>query len=111
MHTTDFDGQPVVTDRLHWVLTEAIGAAAALLAVTGDQLCDDWYRRFWDHADTAFRDHEHDSWRHELDERLQPSARTWAGKPDLYHAVQATLVPRLPVTASLAGALRAGLLR
>jgi sulfoquinovose isomerase len=111
VYTTDFDGRPVVTDRLHWVLTEAIGAAAALLAITGEQQYDDSYRMFWDHADVAFRDHEHGSWRHELDERLQPSARTWAGKPDVYHAVQATLIPRLPVTASLAGALGAGLLR
>ena len=93
MYTTDFDGRPVVTDRLHWVLTEAIGAAAALLAVTGEQQYDDWYRTFWDHADAAFRDREHGSWRHELDERLQPSARTWAGKPDVYHALQATLIP------------------
>ena len=48
--------------------------------------------------------------RHELDDRLQPSERTWAGKPDVYHALQATLIPRLPVTPSLAGALRGGLL-
>jgi sulfoquinovose isomerase len=111
VYTTDFDGRPVVTDRMHWVLTEAIGAAAALLAVTGDQRYDGSYRTFWDHADAVFRDHEHGSWRHELDERLQPAARTWAGKPDVYHAVQATLIPRLPVTASLAGALGAGMLR
>ena len=36
VYTTDLDGRPVVTERLHWVLTEAIGAAAALHAVTGD---------------------------------------------------------------------------
>jgi len=32
------------------------------------------------------------------------------GKPDIYYAVQATLLPRLSMTSSLAGALRAGLL-
>ena len=32
----------------------------------------------------------------------------WSGKPDVYHSLQATLIPRLPVTPSLAGALRDG---
>ena len=110
VYTTDFDGQPVVTDRLHWVLAEGIGAAAALHAVTGGEEYDRWYQRFWDFADLWFRDREHGSWQHELDDQLRPSDRTWAGKPDVYHALQATLLPRLPVTASLAGALRDGLL-
>ena len=110
VYTTDFDGQPVVTDRLHWVLAEGIGAAATLHAVTGAETYDRWYQTFWDFADAWFRDREHGSWRHELDEHLRPSDRTWAGKPDVYHALQATLLPRLPVTPSLAGALRDGLL-
>jgi sulfoquinovose isomerase len=95
----------VVAERLHWVLTEAIGAAAALHAATAAAEYDDLYRSFWDHADVAFRDRERGSWRHELDDRLQPSERTWTGKPDVYHALQATLIPRLPLTASVAGAL------
>ncbi len=106
VYTTDLDGRPVATERMHWVLTEAIGAAAALHAVTGADEYDRWYRTFWDVADEQFRDRERGSWRHELDERLQPSDRTWTGKPDVYHALQATLIPRLPVTSSVAGALR-----
>ena len=39
-----------------------------------------------------------------------PSGTVWTGKPDIYHAFQATLVPRLPLTPTLAGALRDGLL-
>ncbi len=35
---------------------------------------------------------------------------TWNGKPDTYHAFQATLIPRLPLTPALAPALRDGLL-
>ena len=35
---------------------------------------------------------------------------TWAGKPDTYHAFQATLIPRLPLAPTLAEALRRGLL-
>ena len=36
-YTTDLDGRPVVADRLHWPVTEAIGAAAALHETTGDE--------------------------------------------------------------------------
>lgn len=32
--------------------------------------------------------------------------RTWHGKPDVYHAIQATLVPRLPLAPTFARALR-----
>ena len=34
----------------------------------------------------------------------------WNGKPDTYHAFQATLIPRLPLMLTLAAALRDGLL-
>ena len=108
VYTTSLDGEPAVSDRLHWVVTEAIGAAAALHAVTGDVVYEHWYRTCWDFAGLHLRDSERGSWRHELDERLAPSERTWRGKPDVYHAIQATLLPRLPVAPSLAGALRAG---
>jgi sulfoquinovose isomerase len=40
-----------------------------------------------------------------------PAARTWTGRPDVYHALQATLIPRLPLAPTLATALRSGLLR
>jgi hypothetical protein len=30
----------------------------------------------------------------------------WSGKPDLYHALQASLIPALPPAASLVGAIR-----
>ena len=50
------------------------------------------------------------SWHHELAPDLSPSSVTWPGKPDTYHAFQATLIPRLPLTPTLAAALRDGLL-
>ena len=109
VYTTDLDGRPVVTDRLHWVVAEAIGAAATLHAVTGEDEYEDWYRRLWDFAELHLIDRRRGSWHHELDDALAPSERTWAGKPDVYHAFQATLIPRLPPSPSLAGALRDGL--
>ncbi|MEK1840907.1 MAG: sugar isomerase, partial [Pseudomonas sp.] len=42
---------------------------------------------------------------HELDPQNRPSADIWAGKPDLYHAWQAVLIPRLPLAPSMATAL------
>ena len=111
VYTTDLAGAPVVARRLHWVVAEAIGAAAVLHAVTGDAAYESWYRQVWDFADIHLRDRIHGSWRHELDAKLRPVERAWSGKPDVYHALQATLIPRLPPLGSLAGALRAGALR
>ncbi len=109
VYTTDLDGRTVVAERMHWVITEAIGAAAALHKATGDDAYEARYREWWDFADRHFRDPERGSWRHELDEALEPSDQTWSGKPDVYHALQATLLPRLPLAPSLAGALLAGM--
>ena len=95
-------------DRLHWPVTEAIGAAAALHEVTGVEEYERWYRTCWDFAAAYLIDPRRGSWHAELDESLQPSEQTWSGKPDVYHALQATLIPRLPVRPSLAGALRDG---
>ena len=53
-----------------------------------------------------FLDEAGGSWWHELSPSLSPSTTTWDGKPDVYHAVQATLLPRLSVSTSLATALQ-----
>ena len=108
VYTTGLDGRPVVADRLHWPVTEAIGAAAALHAVTGEGDYERWYRSCWDFAGTHLLDRARGSWHAELDDGLQPREHTWSGKPDVYHSLQATLIPRLPVGPSLAGALRDG---
>jgi len=105
VYTTDFDGRPVVRSRLHWVLAEAIGAAWALGRELRDPAYGDWYAAWWAHAERYFVDRAAGSWRHELDARNQPAATVWAGKPDVYHAYQAALLPSLPPAASFAGAL------
>ena len=110
VYTTDHDGRPVVADRLHWVIAEAIGAAAALHHATGEDAYERWYRTLWDYAALHLLDRERGSWHHELDEHDRPSAGMWQGKPDAYHAVQATLIPRLPLAPGMAAALRQGLL-
>ena len=93
---------------MHWVAAEATATAAVLHAVTGEESYATWYQTFWDHIDFALRDREGGSWWHELDSANRPSATVWSGKPDTYHALQATLVPRLPVAPSFATALAPG---
>lgn len=106
VYTTDLTGKPVVSRRFHWVVTEAIGAASVLHIATGEARFERWYQRFWEFADIYLRDAVNGSWHHELDEELKPVQLTWPGKPDIYHAFQATLIPRLPVCGSIAGGLR-----
>jgi mannose/cellobiose epimerase-like protein (N-acyl-D-glucosamine 2-epimerase family) len=105
VYTLDWENRPVVRHRLHWTHAEAAAASAALLQRTGEQQYEIWYRTFWEFNQTLFIDDEHGSWRHELNPQNEPSADIWPGKPDLYHAYQATLLPVLPLAQSLATAL------
>jgi sulfoquinovose isomerase len=110
VYTVDWSGTPVVRERMHWVAAEATATAAALFRATGEESYADWYATWWQHIAACFADRERGSWRHELSPTNQPSSATWQGKPDTYHAFQATLVPRLPLAPTLAAALRDGLL-
>jgi sulfoquinovose isomerase len=110
VYTVDWSGTPVVRERMHWVAAEATATAAALFRATGEESYADWYATWWQHIAACFVDRERGSWRHELSPANQPSSATWQGKPDTYHAFQATLVPRLPLAPTLAAALRDGLL-
>lgn len=108
VYTTDWDGTPVVRERMHWVTAEAISAAACLLHRTNDSRFAEWYATWWDYAERYLLDHDRGSWFHELDTDNRPAGTVWPGKPDLYHAVQATLVPRLPLRPMLARAVADG---
>ena len=107
VYTTDWDGRPVVHDRMHWVLAEAVAAAAVLHTATGEGRYAHDRDRFWAHARRFHLDLERGSWIHQLDRHNRPASSVWAGKPDLYHAVQATLIPRSPLEPGLAAALAA----
>ena len=109
VYTTDWSGRPVVTQRMHWVLAEAISAAAALGDATGEPVYEQHYRRYWDwaHAHLIGPD---GSWQHELDEHNRPAATVWPGRPDLYPSVHAVLLPRLPLAPTTPTAIARGLL-
>ena len=105
VYTLDWNNQAVVRHRLHWTHAEASAAASALLKRTGDEQYETWYRLFWEFCETNFIDRCNGSWHHELNPQNVPSADIWPGKPDLYHAWQAVLIPRLPLAPSMATAL------
>ena len=109
VYTVDWGGKPVVRQRMHWVLAEAISAAATLYTVTGEESDRQRYNTWWNYAESRLLDRELGSWHHELDPSNRPAATVWPGKADAYHAVQATLLPQLPLRASVAAALRDGI--
>jgi len=94
VYTTDWDGTPVVRDRMHWVVCEAICAAAALSDSTGEPAYDELYRTWWSHAVEHWIDPANGSWRHQLTSELEPADSVWPGRPDLYHSVHAVVLPR-----------------
>ena len=106
VYTTDWDGKPVVHDRMHWVLAEALGASAVLFTVTGKTEYADCYSRFLQYADEKMIDHVNGSWFHQLDRSNAVTDTVWPGKFDLYHAFQSTLYPLLRPDLSIAPAVK-----
>jgi mannose/cellobiose epimerase-like protein (N-acyl-D-glucosamine 2-epimerase family) len=105
VYTVGWDDRPVVRARMHWVIAEAIAAAAVLRERTRDLRYEAWYRTFWDYARRFVIDPDRGSWHHELDPCNQPASAVWRGKPDVYHAYQATLLPQGRLAPTLARAI------
>ena len=84
VYTVDWDGTPVVRERMHWVAAEATATAAALHAATGDPSYADVVRHLvGPHRRRASSTPSTGSWRHELDpqnraqrRRRGPASRT-----------------------------------
>ena len=106
VYTTDWEGKPVVHDRMHWTLAEAINTSAVLYRITGKKEYADWYAEFMQYLDEKVLDHTCGSWFHQLDENNQLLSTVWPGKSDLYHAFQATLIPYNRVDLSIACAIK-----
>ncbi len=105
VYTTGYDDVPIVRERLHWVVCEGIATAWSLGEVTGSAHCHQWFDRLWGYARAHLVDAERGGWIHELSPNNELSERIWWGKPDLYHAYQATVLPLLPPLVSFAGAV------
>ncbi len=109
-YTLDNDARPLVRDRYWWPCTEGIGAAAFLNAIDGTPVYEEWYRRIWDWCATHLIDRENGSWRPQLDDNLVPNTGPFFGRPDIYHALQACLIPLLPSDGSIVrGLMKHGL--
>ena len=85
-YTLGWDDRPDQADRYWWPCAEGICAAAALGSVDLDRRLGGWIP--------------------ELDSTLAPVNRVFVGKPDLYHAVQACIIPLLPADGSITRGLR-----
>ncbi|GAB1363323.1 hypothetical protein MASR1M32_25590 [Rhodobacter sp.] len=77
-------------------MTEAIGVLAALIKLERQPGDEVWYRRLWTFADAAFIDHARGGWFPEIGEDNRPATTQFNGKPDIYHALQASLFPLAP---------------
>lgn len=93
VYTTDWRGKPVVHDRMHWTLAEAINTSAVLARVTGKEEYKNWYATVLQYVDEYLIDRENGSWFHQLDRENKIVDTVWPGKADLYHAVQSMMIP------------------
>ena len=105
-YTLKFDGSVDVRNRYWWPVTEAIGALAALIKLERRPEDEAWYRRLWTFADASLIDHARGGWFPEIDAAGLPAATQFAGKPDIYHSVQAALFPLAPDLSHAARGLR-----
>lgn len=105
VYTTDWDGNPVVRDRMHWTLAEAINTSAVLYRLTGNTKYADDYSEFMKYLDEVVLDHKTGSWFHQLDENNIIKGTVWPGKSDLYHAFQSMLIPYERTDVSIASAV------
>lgn len=104
-YTLDWNDQPAIREKLWWPVAEAIGAAAYISAHDHDAYFQTWYRKLWDYAENHVIDHARGGWLSELSEDLTPASNLFVGKPDIYHALQACLIPLYPATGSLTHAI------
>ena len=90
---------------MHWTLAEAINTSAILYHVTKKQEYADNYAEFMQYLDEKVLDHVCGSWFHQLDQNNEVIGTVWPGKSDIYHALQATLIPYCTPDISVAKAV------
>lgn len=100
-YTLDWDDRPRDRAKLWWPHCEGAGAAHVLGERFGGAEHEEAYRRIWRVVERRFVDPDHGGWREEMTQDWRRSRRLFPGKADIYHAVQACLIPLYPATASL----------
>jgi sulfoquinovose isomerase len=110
VYTVDWEGKPVVRERVRWPIVEAMGTAYALYTVTGDRQYETWYQTWWEYCIKYLMDYENGSWWQELDADNKVTTKVWDGKQDIYHLLHCLVIPRIPLAPGMAPAVAVGLL-
>jgi mannose/cellobiose epimerase-like protein (N-acyl-D-glucosamine 2-epimerase family) len=100
-YTLDWQDRPLRRMKLWWPVCEGIGAAHFLYQQRRDPAHEAAYRRLWGVVSRAFLDPATGGWQEECAEDLSPAFTLFPGKGDIYHALQACLIPLYPATGSL----------
>lgn len=101
-YTLDWSDRPANTSKLWWPMCEAMGAAHFLGEhLSAERFYEDSYRLIVSTIARHFIDHKHGGWHEELTEDMTPAHTLFPGKGDIYHALQACLIPLFPATGSL----------
>ncbi len=117
LYTTTLEGEPVLTERLSWVVSEGIAAAAAVRQAVLDDGGHSGDVELYDHSYRTWVDYLNDYMLLEegviarvLDDNNEPTEGTIPSRPDIYHAIQALLAARIPVWPPVGSAIGRGLL-
>lgn len=117
LYTTDFEGAPVLTERLSWVLCEGILAAAAIRRGLLDDGATEAKVESYSHLYQHWMDYLHDYML--LDEGVlarvlnadsEPTEGTISSRPDIYHPIQMFLSSRVPLWPPVGAAISRDLL-
>jgi mannose/cellobiose epimerase-like protein (N-acyl-D-glucosamine 2-epimerase family) len=100
-YTLGWDDVPVKRSKLWWPMAEGVGAASFLTQHAPSDLHEESYRMLWNGIANNFLDREKGGWHEELTEDLRPAHTIFAGKADIYHALQACLIPLYPAEGSI----------
>lgn len=100
-YTLDWDNRPDKRFKLWWPLCEGVGAAHYLNEHAPSDFHEQSYRSIWSFIAANSLDQENGGWHEELSEDLKPANTLFPGKGDIYHALQACLIPLYPASGSL----------
>ena len=75
--------------------------------MTGKEVYAADYAEFMKYMDEKVVDHALGSWFHQLDRENHLLETVWPGKSDIYHALQATLIPIHTPSLSIAATVKA----
>ncbi len=103
VYTVDWEGKPVVRERVRWPIVEAMGTAYALYTVTGDRQYETRYQTWWEYCIKYLMDYENGSRWQELDADNKVTTKVWDGKQDIYHLLHCLVIPRIPLAPARSG--------